>query len=56
MQSCYTQQQGKGDRKGLHPTPPHPRPYKDRAAFVVVIVRAGVGWGGVETLAVALRL
>jgi hypothetical protein len=45
-----------GDRKG--PTTPldRPRPYKERATTVVVIVRAGaVEWGG-GTLAVALVL
>src|SRR5712692_10436180 len=46
-----------GDRKGPHPTPHHPRPYNEDEKVVTrerLIVRAGVVWSGVGTLAVAL--
>ena len=49
----------KGDRKGPHPAPHHPRPYYDTLAcdnLLVLLVRAGVVWSGVGTLAVALTL
>jgi len=45
-----------GDRKGPPSTPPYPRPYNDYGHDSLrVIVRAGVGWSGGGTLAVALR-
>ncbi len=46
-----------GDRKGPHPAPHHPRPYHEDERGITeqrVIVRAGVVWSGVGTLAVAL--
>src|SRR5713226_8839359 len=48
-----------GDRKGPHPAPHHSRPYHETSLCdtpLVVIVRAGVVWSGVGTLAVALAV
>jgi hypothetical protein len=45
------------DRKGPHPAPHHSRPYHETSLCdtpLVVMVRAGVVWSGVGTLAVAL--